>query len=266
MTEVLLSGETRIYVIVGDPIAQVKSPEKVTAALRANGLNALLVPYHVVAENFDSVLNSLKLVQNCDGLVVTVPHKFAAARHCTYLTDGAAFLGAVNVMRRDSAGGWEGHMCDGDGFVNAIAARGGQVRGKAAVLLGAGGAGSAVGYSLLEAGVSKLAVFDTTPTRSEELIVKLARRFGERVCAWSGDLAGFGVIANCTPVGLGGPEETPISLHKLRPDLIVSDVVTAASDTALIRAARLAGCVTSTGHDMYASLLDMMVRFLLRKY
>lgn len=262
-TASLLNGETRVYAILGDPIAQVKSPANVTASLRAKSRNAVLVPYHVAPEVFDTVLASLAVVQNLDGLVITVPHKFAAFRHCTQLTDRAAFLGAVNVMRRNRSSGWDGDMCDGTGFVGAIVAKGGQLAGKSALLLGAGGAGSAIGYALLERGVSVLAIYDIDAARRDNLIEKLARKFGDRVRQGASDLSGHHIFANASPVGLLGPDEAPIALGQLQPGMIVGDVVTTSEDTALIRAAKKAGCLTINGHEMFEALQELMVQFLL---
>jgi shikimate dehydrogenase len=204
----LLNGETRVYAIIGHPIAQVKSPANVTASLRAKSLNAVLVPYHVAPEDFDTVVSSLTAVKNFDGLVITIPHKFAAFRHCARLTERAAFLGAVNVMRRNLPSGWYGDMCDGIGFVGAIEAKGGTLGGKSALLVGAGGAGSAIGYSLLERGVAELAIHDIDATRRDELIENLARKFGDRVRPGSHCLSGRQVFANATPLGLGSPDVT----------------------------------------------------------
>lgn len=116
----IVDGSTRIFAILGDPIGQVKSPAQVTASLRARSCNAILIPLHVSSNNFDEVVRALKAIRNLDGLVVTVPHKFTAFQHCDEATKRASFLQAVNVMRRSRSGTWEGDMCDGQGFVDAI--------------------------------------------------------------------------------------------------------------------------------------------------
>src|SRR3569833_4760086 len=69
-----ISGRTRVYGIVGDPSAQVRSPEMFTAALRARGLDAILVPLHVTPEDFDPCLGGLLALRNLDGLIFTIPH------------------------------------------------------------------------------------------------------------------------------------------------------------------------------------------------
>jgi shikimate dehydrogenase len=259
----IVDGNTRIFAILGDPIAQVKSPAQVTASLRARSCNAILVPLHVTSNDFDDVVLSFKSIRNLDGLVITVPHKFAAFRHCGKTTEQAAFLGAVNVMRRNPSGAWEGDMCDGRGFVDAILEKGGTLAGKRTLLLGAGGAGTAIGYALLEAGVAYLSIDDIDRTRRDELVQKLRLRFGDRVAAGAADPIAFDVLANATPSGMNNDQKAPIDIDRLRPTTIVGDVVTAPHETTLIQAARFRGCLVSTGHDMYQALQEKMVDFLL---
>jgi len=261
--ESIVDGKTRLFAILGDPIAQVKSPAQVTASLRARSRNAILVPFHVTSEDFDEIVLALKAIRNLDGLVITVPHKFTAFRHCAETTARAEFLGAVNVMRRSSSGVWEGDMCDGRGFVDAILEKGGVLAGKRALLLGAGGAGTAIGYALLEAGVAELSIHDIDRSRLDELVGKLRQRFGDRVTDGAPDPMAFDVLANATPAGMENLQKSPVDLDRLRPATIVGDVVTATGETALIRAARSKGCPFSTGHDMYQALQEKMVEFLL---
>jgi len=259
----IVDGSTRIFAILGDPISQVKSPAQVTASLRARSQNAILVPLHVSSKDFDEVVRTLKAIRNLDGLVITVPHKFTAFQHCDQTTERASFLQTVNVMRRSGPGEWEGDMCDGQGFVDAILQNGGAVAEKRAFLLGAGGAGTAIGYALLQAGVEALSIHDIDQTRQRELVHKLQQRFGDQVAEVETKPAEFDIIANATPAGMGSLQGSPIDPDWLRPSMIVGDVVTATTETALIRAARSIGCVCSTGHDMYRALQETMVDFLL---
>ena len=119
-----LSGETRIHLIVGDPIAQAKSPGGLTGVFAARGVDAVCVPMQVAVADFDAFMTAARRVLNIDGIVVTVPHKFSAARHCETLSERARVLGAVNVMRREADGNWAGDMTDGVALVAALRANG----------------------------------------------------------------------------------------------------------------------------------------------
>jgi shikimate dehydrogenase len=133
-----LNGATRIHFIVGDPIAQVKSPSGVTQAFESRGHNALVIPAHVAPEDLASWLAGTSRSRNVDGIIVTVPHKFAAFELCATTSDRARFLSTVNTMRRNADGHWHGDMFDGLGFVSALMGSGCQPTGKRALLVGAG--------------------------------------------------------------------------------------------------------------------------------
>ena len=125
----IVNGATRLYIIVGDPIAQVQAPGGMTQAFSAMGRNAVLVPVHIAPADLADFLKAVSRVQNLDGIVVTIPHKFACYEFCSSATDRAHFLGAVNNMRRAVDGDWYGEMLDGPSFVGALRAKGCKLRG-----------------------------------------------------------------------------------------------------------------------------------------
>lgn len=260
MTE--LSGATRLYPIVGDPIAQVKSPAGVTHGLRERGVDGVCVPAHVPPADLAAFVDGLGRARNVDGLIVTVPHKFAAHALCATTTPRARLLGAVNVMRRNGDGSWHGEMLDGLAFVRAGTEGGARPDGARALLVGAGGAGSAIGLALLEAGVRELVVHDSDPARAEALVGRLAGT-GALVRAGPADPAGFDMVCNATPAGMREGDPLPVPAAALRPTTFVGDVVTVPEVTPLLRAARDAGCPTATGVEMFRVVQQLIVDFLL---
>ena len=262
-TSDLLSGATRVYYIVGDPIAQVKSPSGVSAAFHARGHNAYVMPAHVAPPDLAPWLAGVSLAQNVDGVIVTIPHKFAAFDLCATTSERAAFLGAVNTLRRNADGTWHGDMFDGAGFIAAMQANGVDPRGQRALLVGAGGAGSAIAQALVMAGASHLAVHDDDGLRRANLIHRLARLNRCEVRAGSSDPQGFDVIVNATPAGMKTTDALPIPMDAVSAGLFVGCVITAPEVTPLIAEARLRGCKTVTGTQMFAKVRDLMVDFLL---
>lgn len=262
---IALDGETRLHVIIGDPIAQVKSPGGVTRSFVARGRNAAMLPVHVPASDFDAFVHGAGTARNLDGLTITVPHKFAAARHCATLTDRARLLGAVNVMRRNPDRSWHGDMLDGAGMVAAIRAAGGDPAGRDALLVGAGGAGTAIAQALLQAGVVSLALHDSDATRVEALLARLRPvAGGARLRALpAAEPAGCTLVVNATPSGMRPEDPIPVPASCLRADMFVADVITAPEVTPLIAAARALGCGTSTGLDMFAAQVELIAEFLL---
>ncbi|MCB1418649.1 MAG: shikimate dehydrogenase [Notoacmeibacter sp.] len=261
--DVRLDGETRLYPIIGDPIAQVKSPALLTAMLVERGVNALVVPVHVVAADLDGWIDALKKTHNADGLVITVPHKIATLGHCDLPSERAVFAGSCNVMRRMADGRWCGDNTDGQGYLDGMAKEGFDPAGKRALLVGCGGAGSAIAYEILARGASYLAIHDADATRRDRVIARLETRFPGRVVVGSADPAGHDLVANATPVGMRESDPYPVDVTRLSPDQFVACVITRPDPSPLVAFARSIGCRTMPGTGMFNSQADLLVDSLL---
>ncbi|MBR1129212.1 shikimate dehydrogenase family protein [Bradyrhizobium iriomotense] len=257
------TGATRLYVIVGEPIAQVRSPAGVSAAFAARGHDGILVPVQVAPGDLADFLSVATRLKNLDGIVVTIPHKFACYQACASATERAHFLRTVNLMRRRPDGAWHGDMVDGLGFVGAARARGINPAGMRALLVGAGGAGSAIALELVEAGVRELAIHDSTTERRDALVGQLNRVGKASVRIGSGDPAGFDFVANATPAGMKDGDPLPVDVARLALSTYCGCVITKPEVSPFIAAARRIGCVTGTGTDMYQQHQSIMVDFLL---
>ncbi len=258
-----LNGATRVHFIVGDPIAQVKSPAGVTRAFSEHQQNAIVVPAHVTPADLASWLRGASLARNVDGIIVTVPHKFACCDLCSTTSDRARFLSTVNTMRRNPDGSWHGDMFDGLGFVAAMRDNGCEPQGKRALLVGAGGAGSAIAHALVMAGVSALAIHDEDAARRTSLVDRLAGLGRRPVTHGSADPGGYDIVLNATPVGMKENDPYPLDVARLKATMFVGCVITVPAITPLIAAARQLGCRTMTGADMFGRVRDLMVDFLL---
>lgn len=262
-TDLQLDGASRLIYIVGDPIAQVKSPAGVSQSLQAAGRNALCVPVHVTGEDLKAWAEGARVSRNVDGIIVTVPHKFACRAFCSRVSERADFLGAVNTLRRTADGRWHGDMLDGIGYVRAMQAQGGDPAGRRVLLVGAGGAGSAIAHALVMAGVSELAIHDADLTRRDALIGRLQGLRLTRVKAGSADPRGFDMALNATPIGMAERDPIPMDVSGLHGGMLVGCVITAPVVPPLIAAARALGCVTVTGADMFAQVRELMMDFFL---
>ncbi|MGH7103754.1 MAG: shikimate dehydrogenase family protein [Acetobacteraceae bacterium] len=257
-----LNGATRLYPIVGDPIVQVQSPAGVSRGLLEHGVNGLCIPAHVAPADLAPFVEGLSRAENVDGLIVTVPHKFAAFRLCASASARAGRLQAVNVMRRNPDRTWHGEMLDGLAFVKAQQAAGRRLRGARALLVGAGGAGSAIALALIESGVRELVIHDQDPARLEALLHRLAGA-AATVRSGSPDPTGFDLICNATPSGMRAGDPLPVAVANLTPAMSVGDVVTKPEATPLLIAARAKGCPTATGIDMFGFVQRLLIDFLL---
>src|SRR3989440_773023 len=139
-----LNGATRIHVTIGDPIAQVKSPAGVTQGFAARGADAIVIPLQVKPADIEDFFRLAKKLPNLDGIIITVPHKPLAFRHCDGTSERSRVLEVANVMRRGADNRWSGDMTDGGGFVAALKRNGFDPKDKRALQVGAGGAGSAI--------------------------------------------------------------------------------------------------------------------------
>src|SRR4029077_524469 len=99
-----ISGKTAMLAIIGDPIAHVRAPDFYNPQFFARGIDAFIVPMHLLRDDLPDVLPRLHKLRNFHGLVVTIPHKETIARLCDVLQPAAQLADAVNVVRFDLDG------------------------------------------------------------------------------------------------------------------------------------------------------------------
>lgn len=260
------TGETRVHFILGDPVAQTKSPAGLTAEFAARGIDAVCVPVHVRPAHFDAFVAAAARAQNVDGLVITMPHKLAALRCCDEASGRARFLGAANVLSRVAPDRWRGDMTDGVGLVAALRKAGCDPAGRRALVVGAGGAGSAVALALIEAGAAAITVADLDPARCGGLAGRLSAVSIGAVRAGPPDPAGCDIVVNATPAGMDPGDPPPVDAARLAPAAIVADLVTRPAMTPLLAAACERGCTVVTGEDMFAAQAGLLADILLTSW
>ncbi len=188
-----------------------------------------------------------------DGLNITHPFKQAVVPMLDELSRDAADLGAVNtVLFRGRR--MLGRNTDWSGYSRAFRHTLPDAVHDRTVLVGAGGAGTAVGYSLLAQGGEHVAVLDKDVERAQACVVRLAKRFGDDRVSVVDDLGraledAQGLV-NATPVGMRGHPGIPVPPEVVRRDLWVSDVVYVPLETDLIALARDRGCRVLPGGGM----------------
>jgi shikimate dehydrogenase len=259
---VQITGATRLYAIVGDPIAQVRSPQTITARFVADRMNAILIPAHVPVERFDDVMAGLLALGNLDGVIATVPFKARIIRYVDSLGRTAQLIGALNVMRREADGSWSGDMFDGVGFVRGAERKGERVRGRRVALFGAGGAGSAIACELAAAGVASIDIIDVQRDRADALAAKLAGAFADcRLSAAASKPADADMVVNASPIGMRPGDGMPADIGPLGADMLVGDVIVSESPTPIIRHAMRCGCRWVDGNEMHAGQIDAIANF-----
>ncbi len=189
------------------------------------------------------------------GVNVTHPCKQAVMPLLTDLSDQARAIGSVNTVV--FAGGRRaGHNTDWSGFRQGVCDRLSGAGFGRVVQLGAGGAGAATAYAMLDLGVRELIVVDTIHERASSLANRFAAAFSGRVRAErdvSAALSGAEGLIHATPTGMRGYPGLPLPASLLRGDLWVAEVVYFPLETELLRAARQLGCRTLDGGEMAVS-------------
>lgn len=264
MTGFLPSGNTRLFPVIGDPIAQVRSPDAITRILIGRGLDAVVVPLHVGATDLAGLLGSLLAVRNVGGALVTIPHKPAVLALCATATKRATFTQTANVVRR-SAAGWHGDNTDGHGCLEGIERHGFRMSGKKALLVGCGGAGAAIAVEILARGAALLAVHDIDLPRRDQFVSRLMTVASGRVMPGSADPSGYDLVVNATPMGMSANDPLPIEVSKLQAAQFVACAITKPNVTPLIAQARQLGCLTMTGAEMFDAQAATLVEFLLER-
>lgn len=257
-----LTGKTRLIPIIGDPIIYARTPETLTREFAARGQDTICIPMQVPQADLEVVLRGLTHTPNIDGVLVTMPHKLAAFQHCATVSRRSQLLKVVSVLRRKADGNWYGDVLDGLSFVQAQINHGAKPEGAKVLILGAGGAGSAIAIAFLEAGARELVIHDPSETRAGELVRILTGLKKGRVSIGPPDPTGCDMVCNATPMGMSDSDPLPVEVGLLTSSMFVGDVIAGHGETALIRAAHAAGCKTANGDDMVEAVLGITVDFM----
>ncbi|WP_424185431.1 shikimate dehydrogenase family protein [Actinokineospora sp. G85] len=257
-----ISGTTRLYVVLGDPVTQVQSPGLMNPLFARLGIDAVLVPVHATPERFDRVFGGLREAGNVDGIFVTVPHKAAARGLADRCSPMVEITGSANALRREADGGWYAENFDGVGFVAGLVRAGCDPRGQRVSLVGAGGAGSAIAAALLAAGAERLALCDPDTAKLRALRARLEAHWrGRTTGSTEPDLAGADVVVNATPLGLRPDDPLPLRPESLPPGAVVADIVMKPRETPLLRAAAALGHRVHHGVHMLDAQVDSYREF-----
>jgi shikimate dehydrogenase len=258
----MITGKTRVFYMVADPIEQVRTPEIFNKVLPLCNVDAVMVPLQVSNENLVSTVKELFKSETTAGMVLSIPHKTDAAELVYSRSKIAATANAVNAIRRNSEGKLEGDLFDGVGFVKSLDRYHMQYKKKRILLLGAGGAGSAIAVSLAACYPAHLAIFDPETQRAEQLAKSIQKSF-EISCEAlnSNDPSSFDIIINASPLGLKPNDPLPLPADKIPASAIVCDILMKNQPTPLLKAALENGSSVLPGFDMLILQTPLFLEF-----
>lgn len=256
----MITGKTKIAVHLAHPADHVRTPSFFNRRAQQLGKDIVLIPWDVEPEFLELAWQALRKVNNLAGVVVTIPHKETVAHFCETLDGEARAMGVCNVARRNSDGSFHGAMFDGIGFVDGFKNQGHELSGKSVLLIGAGGAATAIAHAVAGCGISKLRLANRTKSKSEELVGRLRTRFPNLdVMSADNDASGIDVVINGTSLGMHHDDALPVRLETISRGTIVAEVIMQPDETALLRAAQKNGAVPHKGVHMITSQVDRLI-------
>ena len=197
-------------------------------------------------------------------LVAVGSRKEESARKCAEYADAKdAFLTTdFDALLKRPDGSWLGDQFDGEGFVRGVARKGKVLAGARALVVGAGGVGSAIAASLAAAGIAGIGLFDAHGTAADALGNRLKEHYPKlAVRTGSNDPEGYDVVVNATPLGMKPGDPLPVDVAKIAPNTFVGEVVMKEEYTPFLRAAMEKGCPIQVGTDMLFEQIPAYLEF-----
>ncbi|SPF81886.1 shikimate dehydrogenase family protein [Pseudoprimorskyibacter insulae] len=258
----LITGHTRFLAHLGTPTHSFKAPMIYNPYFEEAGIDVAVVPMDCGPDAFGDVLRSIFRLGNIAGALVTMPHKVPVVDMLDEVSPTVRVCGACNAVKVAADGRLIGDMFDGEGFVRGVLRKGRAVAGASALVIGAGGVGSAIAASLANAGAAKVGVYDTDPDRAGGLAQRLRDAFpNTQVSVGSNDPAGWDIVVNATPLGMNQGDPMPCDTSRIAPETFVGEVVMKAEATPFLAAARANGCMTQVGTDMLFEQIPAYLEF-----
>ncbi len=241
-----IKASTRAIYIIGDPALHSLSPAMHNAAYEELGMSAeyVYLAASIKAAALSAGVDALRTLDIL-GFAVTHPHKIAIVKLLDRCDEAAQEIGAVNTVV-NNAGKLVGFNTDYIGVVRALEERG-VIKGKSAVILGAGGAARAACFGLIKAGV-EVTVLNRTIDRAKELALRFGAQYGGLE---EFSKKRFDIIINSTPIGMGTKsKDTIVPEGAILSGQVVFDMVYQPTITPLLRQANRAGATVVPGHKM----------------
>jgi shikimate dehydrogenase len=245
-----ITAATRLYALLGDPVAHSLSPRMQNAAFTSAGLDAIYAALRCGTDEVPGLLRALARAGG--GGNVTVPHKGVAATAVDDPTPAVTRTGACNTFWLED-GRIRGDNTDVAGFLATVRRLVPPLKGARVLLLGAGGAARAVVAALLDDGVAEIAVRNRSRVRADALIAAF-NDAAEPLRLAPDDEAlrrqRFDLVVNATSLGLHPGDASPLDLSGFSHVGAVLDLVYLPGETAWVRSARALGIPAADGLHM----------------
>ena len=259
----MLSGKTTLIAHIGFPTTAFKAPLIYNPWFDSKGIDAMVVPMSVKAEDYPVSLREIFKMDNVHGALVTMPHKVTTASLVDEVSTTAKIAGACNAILKRPDGSLLGDMFDGSGFVRGIQRNGFKCGGAKVLLVGAGGVGSAIAASLAAAGIGAISVYKTKSDAAVNLVARLQQYYPQidTRLVYTTDVTGFDLIVNGSPLGMKDDDPLPFDLTNLSPSTFVGEVVMKKEMTPMLEIAKAKGCPYVIGTAMLFEMIPAYLEF-----
>jgi shikimate dehydrogenase len=258
----VIRGTTRLIAHIGYPTHRFKAPLIYNPYFEQAGIDAVVVPMACEPEPYAALLRAVFRLANIAGALITMPHKVSTVALLDEATPAVKIAGSCNAVRRGPEGRLQGDLFDGEGFMRGIRRKGFPIEGARALVVGAGGVGSAIAASLAAAGVAQLTLYDALPESATGLAQRLREHYPRlRVTSGSKDPAGHELVVNATPLGMKQGDPLPVDVARLAAQTFVGEVVMSEEMTPFLKAARARGCRVQVGTDMLFEQIPAYLEF-----
>ena len=258
----MIRGTTTLIAHIGYPTHAFKAPMIYNPYFDSIGVDAVVMPMGVKADDFEAALRAIFTFTNIRGALITMPHKVSTCKLVDELSPTAQIAGACNAILLRPDGSLLGDMFDGAGFVRGLLRKGVKLAGARVLVVGCGGVGCAIAASLAADGVAEIGLFDVNVASAEGLAARLRTHYAAlNVATGSNDPAGYDVVVNATPMGMNDGDELPMDVSRIAPTTFVGEVVMQKEMTAFLTAAKARGCPVQIGTDMLFEQIPAYLEF-----
>ena len=256
-----ITGHTELIGLIATPIRHSSSPRMHNEAFAKLGLDYAYLAFEVGTEDLEDTIKGFRAMK-VRGSNVSMPNKTVVHKYLDKLSDAAEMCGAVNTIVNDN-GVLTGHITDGIGYMSGLKDAGIDIIGKKMTIVGAGGAATAIQVQAALDGVKEISIFnrkDAFYERAQKTVKDINEKTNCKATLYDLDdldklkeeIASSYIFTNATGMGMKPLEGQTYIPDKsfLRKDLIVTDVVYAPAETALLKMAKEVGCKTLNGFPM----------------
>ena len=258
----MLSGKTTLIAHIGYPTEAFKAPLIYNPWFEKHGIDAMVVPMGVKAEDYPVSLRQIFKFSNVLGALVTMPHKVTTMSFADDASITARIAGAANALLKRADGTLLADQFDGAGYARGVARKGFKTKGSRILIVGTGGVGSPIAASLAADGAASISLFDLNTASAEGLASRLKQYYPDmEVNVTSNDPAGYDMVVNATPLGMKDTDPLPFDPERLSPTTFVGEVVMKQEITPMLRAAIARGCKYQVGTDMLFEMSPAYLEF-----